>query len=99
MLEAISLENYKCFKEKTDIGIAPLTVLCGINSSGKSSIINSLLLQKQSYEDCSISNNMKLNGEYVKSGRFNDISFKHIGKPSSFTFRSWRLKPSMAFVV
>lgn len=94
MLEAISLENYKCFKEKTDIGIAPLTVLCGINSSGKSSIINSLLLQKQSYEDSSISNNMKLNGEYVKSGRFNDISFKHIGKPISFTTTYALSKPS-----
>lgn len=30
MLKSISLENYKCFKEKTDIEIAPLTVLCGL---------------------------------------------------------------------
>lgn len=85
MLKTISLENYKCFKEKTDIEIAPLTILCGINSSGKSSIINSLLLQKQSYEDSSISNNMKLNGEYVKSGRFKDMSFQRIEEPISFT--------------
>jgi len=86
MLKSISLENYKCFDklkvddngiQKDELEIAPLTVLCGVNSSGKSSIINSLLLQKQSYEDSSISNNMKLNGEYVKSGRFKDVSSKH----------------------
>ncbi|MCM1182210.1 MAG: AAA family ATPase [Roseburia sp.] len=82
MLKSISLENYKCFEklkvdDTEELEIAPLTVLCGVNSSGKSSIINSLLLQKQSYEDSSISNNMKLNGAYVKSGRFKDISSKH----------------------
>lgn len=82
MIKSISLENYKCFEklkvdDKEELEIAPLTVLCGVNSSGKSSIINSLLLQKQSYEDNSISNNMKLNGDYVKSGRFRDISSKH----------------------
>lgn len=76
MLKSITLENYKCFKNETEIKIAPLTILCGVNSSGKSSIINSLLLQKQSYEDSSISNSLKLNGEYVKCGRFDDISFK-----------------------
>lgn len=79
MLKSIGLKNYKCFKELEKIEISPLTILCGVNSSGKSSIINSLLLQKQSYEDNSISNNMKLNGEYVKCGRFNDISFKRNG--------------------
>ena len=43
MLKSITLENYKCFKEETTIDIAPLTVLCGVNSSGKSSILNNLL--------------------------------------------------------
>lgn len=87
MLKSISLENYKCFKEKTDIKIAPLTVLCGVNSSGKSSIINSLLIQKQSYEDNSVSNNMRLNGKYVKCGRFDDISsFKQNDQFVSLTF-------------
>ncbi len=35
MLKYIELENYKCFKGETHIEIAPLTVLCGVNSSGK----------------------------------------------------------------
>lgn len=90
MLKSIGLENYKCFEKlmvngKEGLEIAPLTILCGVNSSGKSSIINSLLLQKQSFEDTSVSNNMKVNGEYVKSGRFEDISFKHENKPITFS--------------
>lgn len=89
MLKSISLKNYKCFEKlkvdnKDELEVAPLTILCGINSSGKSSIINSLLLQKQSYEDSSISNSMKLNGDYVKSGRFRDISSKHSGDIITF---------------
>lgn len=81
MLKSISLENYKCFKDRSELEVAPLTILCGVNSSGKSSIISSLLIQKQSYEDNLISNSMKLNGEYVKCGNFADISFKKNNEP------------------
>lgn len=42
MVESIHLKNYKCFKEDTEIKVAPLTLLCGVNSSGKSSIIKRL---------------------------------------------------------
>lgn len=98
MLKSISLENYKCFEklkvdDKDELEIAPLTVLCGVNSSGKSSIINSLLLQKQSYEDNSISNNMKLNGEYLKCGRFNDISFKRLNNVITISTSYELVKP------
>ena len=73
MLKSISLENYKCFKEKTDIEIAPLTVLCGVNSSGKSSILKSLLMLKQSYENTEATNQMTFNGSYVDNGSFREI--------------------------
>lgn len=75
MLKSISLENYKCFKEKTDIEIAPLTVLCGVNSSGKSSILKSLLMLKQSYENESPYNEMLFTGDYVDNGFFDDVVF------------------------
>lgn len=94
MLKSISLENYKCFEKLEDLEIAPLTVLCGVNSSGKSSIISSLLLSKQSYEDSTISNSMKLNGEYVKCGRFNDISFKRTNNTITFTILYELNKPT-----
>lgn len=75
MLKSISLENYKCFKKKTDIDIAPLTVLCGVNSSGKSSILKSLLMLKQSYESESPYNEMTFNGKWVDNGYFHDIIY------------------------
>lgn len=73
MLKSISLENYKCFKDKTDINVAPLTVLCGVNSSGKSSILKSLLMLKQSYENTLSFNELTFNGKYVDNGFFQSI--------------------------
>ena len=83
MLKSISLENYKCFKERTDVEIAPLTILCGVNSSGKSSILKSLLMLKQSYENESTSHSLLLSGEYVDNGTFDDIIYhKNKNDPS-----------------
>ena len=78
MLKSISLENYKCFEKRTDINIAPLTVLCGVNSSGKSSILKSLLMLKQSYENESPYNEMTFNGKWVDNGYFHDIIYHDI---------------------
>lgn len=50
MLESITLKNYKSFENETSIEIKPLTILCGVNSSGKSSIIKSLLMMRQTIE-------------------------------------------------
>ncbi len=43
-----SLKNFKSFKDTEYINIKPLTILCGVNNSGKSSLIQSLLLLSQS---------------------------------------------------
>ncbi len=42
------LTNFKSFKDKEYINIKPLTILCGVNNCGKSSLIQSLLLLSQS---------------------------------------------------
>lgn len=83
MLQSIGFENYKCF-ERAKVDIAPLTILCGVNSSGKSSIINSLLMMKQSYENNVMENNMSLNGAYIKCGSFEDISTNRNNNPIKF---------------
>lgn len=46
-LISLSLERFKSYKEKTVIPLSPLTVVLGRNNSGKSSIIQALLLLKQ----------------------------------------------------
>lgn len=86
MLKTISLENYKCFKERTDIDIAPLTVLCGVNSSGKSSILKSLLMLKQSYENNYSKGELLFSGKDVDNGTFKDITFN--GTEKTFTLKT-----------
>lgn len=73
MLKELSLKRYKCFETLESLPLAPLTILCGTNSSGKSSIINSILLQKQYYEMNNVTNRVPLNGELVKEGKFQEI--------------------------
>jgi AAA ATPase domain/Protein of unknown function (DUF3696) len=51
MLTRVQLENFKGFGKLTSIPLAPLTLIYGQNSAGKSSIIQALLLLKQSMGD------------------------------------------------
>ena len=49
MIRKISLKNFKTYEDE-EFNIAPLTLIAGINGMGKSSILQSLLLLKQSYD-------------------------------------------------
>src|SRR5579864_444604 len=46
----IAVEGFKSISKRQSIDIAPLTILAGANSSGKSSIMQPLLLLKQTLE-------------------------------------------------
>jgi AAA15 family ATPase/GTPase len=50
MLKSIQLENFKAFGQRTIIPLAPITLIIGQNSSGKSSILQSLNLLMQTRE-------------------------------------------------
>ncbi len=47
VLTKLMVKGFKCFRDETEIDIKPLTVLAGANSSGKTSIMQPLLLMKQ----------------------------------------------------
>src|SRR5690242_4561398 len=49
MIKKVELRNFKIF-EKQDFSFSSLTLITGINGIGKSSVIQSLLLLKQSFE-------------------------------------------------
>ena len=38
-MDSITLENYRCFREKQTVRLAPLTLLVGENSTGKTSFL------------------------------------------------------------
>ena len=49
MLRRIGLANFKCFGN-LDLPCASLNLLCGLNGMGKSSVIQALLVLRQSFE-------------------------------------------------
>lgn len=77
MLKKIKLENFKSFGGQQEINLAPLTLLYGPNSSGKSSIIQSLLLIKQSMESRNQHAAPKFSGDLIDLGSFKAIVHKH----------------------
>ncbi|MCP4902051.1 MAG: DUF3696 domain-containing protein [bacterium] len=71
------LKNFKSVEE-ADLELAPLTVLVGANSSGKSSLLQSILLIAQAAQD-GPSPWLPLNGALVELGDVQDVIFA--GKP------------------
>lgn len=49
-IKTIGVENFRLFKKKAVFDLSPITILTGINSSGKSSLIKSFQLFKSSLE-------------------------------------------------
>jgi len=76
MLEKINFKNFKSFKELKDLIIKPITIFCGTNSSGKSTILQNILLLKQSLECRNPIDNLLFNGRFVRLGNFRNIIFK-----------------------
>jgi hypothetical protein len=78
MLTALHLGNFKAFAETQHIPVRPLTLIFGANSSGKSSIIHSLLLARQALEDGNLDvYRTKLSGESVDLGGFRQYVHRH----------------------
>ncbi len=76
MLENLCLENFKGFKNLENLKVKPITILCGSNSCGKSSILQSILLLKQTLESQNPNQILLLNGRFVHLGSFENIIFE-----------------------
>lgn len=50
MHRELTIENFKCFSEKTKIKLGKITICLGSNSVGKSSVIQACILLRQIYE-------------------------------------------------
>lgn len=70
MIRQLHLKNFKCFVDVA-IPFGPLTLLAGVNSSGKSTTIQSLLLLRQSWTPQS--SVVNLNGPLTKLGHPVDV--------------------------
>ena len=76
MLTEFELRNFKCF-EALKLRLAPLTLLCGLNGTGKSSLIQALLLLRQSHVAGELEEgSLVLAGEFVDLGTGQDVLFE-----------------------
>jgi hypothetical protein len=81
MLTHLKLENFKIWRSTGPIRLAPLTLLLGTNSSGKSSLIQSLLLMRQTVKGIDAGLDLNLGnpdaGDTVTLGQFHDLLCRH----------------------
>src|ERR1044071_7552257 len=91
MLKKWTVENFKSIKGRIDLEFAPITIFAGSNSSGKSTILHSILLAKQTVRYAPIGRPLALNGAILKLGFFREIKHSasqepHIGFGFTFDF-------------
>ncbi len=81
MLTHLKLENFKIWRRTGPIRLAPITFLLGTNSSGKSSLIQSLLLIRQTVKGDDPNLDLNLGnpdaGDSVTLGQFKDFLCRH----------------------
>ena len=77
MLTAIKIGNFKAFAETQRIPIRPLTLIYGANSSGKSSILHSLIFARHAQETGNLDIfHTNIGGESVDLGGFRQFIHK-----------------------
>jgi predicted ATPase len=75
MITKLSLFNFQAISKAENIEIKPITIICGKNSCGKSSIIRSLLLLKQTLEKPVINESeLSMEGDYLHYSHLSDIA-------------------------
>ncbi|WP_342331741.1 DUF3696 domain-containing protein [Pedobacter sp. FW305-3-2-15-E-R2A2] len=77
MIKKLRLRNFKAFGEFEE-DLSSLNLITGLNGMGKSTIIQSLLLLRQSYQMQKLTEKgLFLNGDYVKIGKGKDAYWIH----------------------
>ena len=100
MITKLKLQNFKCFDD-IEIPFSDLTLLAGSNGSGKSTIIQALLLIAQSYHH---SDNsfiyIELMGKHVKLGHSNDVLYEFANEQNlrlNLEFEDWSINLNSIF--
>lgn len=101
MISKISIKNFKSL-ENVDIECSNLNILSGLNGMGKSSIIQALLLLRQSYEKRMLENEgLSLNGDLIKIGTVTEALYEFAEKEEisiSLEFKNGKNKLNWKFV-
>jgi predicted ATPase len=79
MLTRLAFQNFKSWRETGQIPLAPITAFFGSNSSGKSSLLQMLLVLKQTAESSDRAQVLNLGDDrsLVELGTFQEVLFAH----------------------
>lgn len=79
MLTRIAIQNFKSWRKTGDMRLAPITALFGTNSSGKTSLLQLLLMLKQTADSSDRSQVLNLGDErsLVELGTFQEMLHAH----------------------
>jgi predicted ATPase len=92
MITKWSVSNFKSIVNETSLNLAPLTLFAGPNSSGKSTVLQSLLLVSQTLSHKVGSRSVVLNGTLTRLGQFDDLR-SYEGEFDQITI-GWECHPS-----
>lgn len=73
MINKWILDNFKSIESREELEFRPLTIFTGANSSGKSTILQSVLLVSQTLQNPIDSRSIVLNGSIKKFGSYSDV--------------------------
>ncbi len=76
MITSLRIQNFKAYRDQS-FSLGRLNLLAGLNGSGKSSLLQALLILRQSADQGLLDNDeITLNGNLVHLGRFKDVLFE-----------------------
>src|SRR5579859_2374137 len=97
MLRELSIRNFKNWSDTGIIRLAPITIFFGVNSSGKSSLIQFPLMLKQTAESPDRRRVLHPGDAQtpVELGTYRDLAFRHdLSRRMEFSLR-WELPKSL----
>ena len=80
MLKTWTVRNFKSIRDETLLDLAALTVFAGANSSGKSTLLQSILLTAQTLGNPVSTREVVLNGRILRLGGLNDLGSHKAGQ-------------------
>ncbi len=86
MIKEIKIKNFKSLKN-IDLSLSNLNILAGLNGNGKSSLLQSLLLLRQSFRNTTRKIGLILqDGELISLGSGKDVLYQYAGKDEAIEF-------------
>ncbi|MEU6390374.1 DUF3696 domain-containing protein [Streptomyces sp. NPDC046939] len=99
MITRLTLVNFKAFR-RLELPLGPLTLLTGLNSSGKSSVLQALALLRQSFgpdrSTAHADGSFLLNGDLIEMGTARDVLHDDFGPADDLLTSD---APAVGFVV